>query len=330
MIYLYEMLCYSFKYERNGEMSMPQLVHVLSEQTIQKMHQFYLSTCTTTPQGAVFRAKTDSAVITAYKSGKVLFQGSTPEVEANKWTNTQTETTKKTTKSTAQTIYTPPEGIFQNDHIGSDEAGTGDYFGPFTVACTYVEKHQIHILKEIGVQDSKNLTDPVIKKISKEIIRLGIPYSLLILHNQKYNILQKKGWSQGKMKAMLHHHAINKLLGKISDKPLSGIVIDQFCDPAVYKRYLASEQEKMADNTYFITKGESHSIAVAAGSIIARTSFLNEMDKLSEQVGIELLRGASNKVDQRIAQVIREKGADILDTCAKVHFANTKKSEQYL
>lgn len=310
---------------------MPQQVHVLPLETINKMEQFYKKMLTSTPQGAIFRAKNSNAVITAYKSGKVLFQGATPESEANKWVSGTTSSTgAKRQQKKVSSIFTPPTTLFTSNHIGSDEAGTGDYFGPITVACAYVEKHQIEQLKSIGVKDSKDLKDPMIKKLSKEIIKLQIPYSLLILHNEKYNHLQKQGWSQGKMKAMLHHHAINKLLNKIGDAPLNGILIDQFCDPSVYKRHIASEQASLANDTYFMTKAESYSIAVAAGSIIARTSFVNEMDNLSEKAGMLLPKGASKKVDQTIAKVMNEKGETYLNTCAKTHFANTIKARAYL
>lgn len=313
---------------------MGQEVHVLPIDTINEMKLHYKSALTQTPPGAVFRAKTSAAVITAYKSGKVLFQGSAPELEAGKWqtssSTSATKTVKKTSQNQIKTRYTPDTSLFTSSHIGSDEAGTGDYFGPITVAAAYVNKSQFATLKELGVKDSKNLTDPIISKLAKDIVKLQIPYSLLVLHNEKYNRLQKKGWSQGKMKAMLHHHAITNLLNKIGNVELDGILIDQFCEPAVYSRHIGTEQQQLPEKTYFITKAESHSIAVATASIIARTSFVKEMDKLSETIGIPLPKGASAKVDQTIAKVINTKGAAILDKYAKTHFANTKKAQRYL
>lgn len=310
---------------------MSQQVHIFSTEVVHKMRQHYTEALMPTPQGAIFRAKNKNAVITAYKSGKVLFQGASPEAEAGKWTaDVGTVSSKAKKKNQTSTPFTPSSGLFTSSHIGSDEAGTGDYFGPVTVACAYVQSHQIETLKSIGVTDSKNLTDPMIEKLSKEMVKLQIPYSLLILHNEKYNRLQQQGWTQGKMKTMLHHHAINNLLKKIGDAPLDGILIDQFCQPAVYQRHLASEQQKLTANTYFMTKAESYSIAVAAGSIIARTSFVNEMDRLSKEAGILLPKGASRKVDQAIAKVMNEKGEAYLNKCAKTHFANTKKAQAYL
>jgi ribonuclease HIII len=308
-----------------------QIVTELSMEVILEMKQYYQNTLTSTPQGSVFRAKTNHAVITTYKSGKVLFQGKSPEVEAEKWMKYTKQPNLSNKRATNKHNYSPDPTLFSNNHIGSDEAGTGDYFGPITVGAVYVKKEQIGLLKELGIRDSKNLTDPIIKDLSKEIVQLKIPYSLVILHNEKYNRLQRKGWSQGKMKAMLHHSALNHLKRKIGKEALfEGILIDQFCEPGVYINYLKSENQKLQDKTYFMTKAESYSIAVAAGSIVARTSFVKEMEKLSSEIGIELPKGASSKVDQVIAKIIKSKGESDLDSIAKVHFANTKKAHKYL
>ncbi|WP_010532446.1 ribonuclease HIII [Lentibacillus jeotgali] len=305
---------------------MPQQVHKLSPETIETMKRYYTKTLQATPQGAVFRAKTPNAVITAYKSGKVLFQGSHPEAEAEKWTDGKQATPKKPKKTEKKNSFAPPEALLTGSHIGSDEAGTGDFFGPITTAAVFVKEDQITLLKELGVKDSKNLSDNSIRQIAENILTLDMPYSLLVLRNEKYNKLQKRGWSQGKMKAMLHHHAISNVKGKINSAVSEGILIDQFCEPAVYKRHISAENEQLHARTYFMTKAESYSISVAAASIIARTSFLKEMDQLSKAAGFTLPKGASGKVDQAAVRLIKSKGRQELDAYAKTHFANTKKA----
>ncbi|MFZ3576355.1 ribonuclease HIII [Virgibacillus sp. DJP39] len=311
---------------------LPQEIHVFSKEKINKMKNFYKDSIIDIPQGAVFRAKTSNAVITAYRSGKVMFQGKSVEFESIKWVDEVIGSANKTNTAAKKPKhnFAPPSTIFTMSHIGSDEAGTGDYFGPVTVASVYVKQEQIAKLKEIGVQDSKNLTDTTIRRLSKEIVDLDITYSLLVLRNPKYNTLKTRGWSQGKMKAMLHHHAIGNVIKNVGHDSYEGIVIDQFCEPGLYNKYIGGENEKSAPRTYFITKAESHSIAVAAASIIARTSFLKEMDKLSKEIGITIPKGASQHVDKAIAKIIKEKGHKVLDSCAKTHFVNTKKAEAYL
>ena len=129
-----------------------------------------------------------------------------------------------------------PDGFSKLSVIGSDEVGTGDYFGPMTVCAAYVHKDQIELLKELGVQDSKNLNDDKISAIAKQIINV-IPYSLLRLHNEKYNQLQQSGMSQGKLKALLHNQAIEHLLKKVSPEKPDAILIDEFAKENVYYGY---------------------------------------------------------------------------------------------
>ena len=72
--------------------------------------------------------------------------------------------------------------------IGSDEVGTGDYFGPIVVTATYVSKEMIPVLTELGVRDSKKLNDDKIREIAPKIMR-QIPYVTYILDNKSYNSL---------------------------------------------------------------------------------------------------------------------------------------------
>ncbi|WP_299089521.1 ribonuclease HIII [uncultured Metabacillus sp.] len=295
--------------------------------TIEKMEAHYASVKTAkTPQGAVFSAKVNGCTITAYKSGKVLFQGTRGEEEALKW-ETHSEPAKKhviaSTKK-ASIGFQPPANISSLSIIGSDEVGTGDFFGPMTVVAAYVKKEQIPLLQELGVRDSKNLKDPQIIEIAKDLIQT-IPYSLLVLHNEKYNELQHKGMSQGKMKALLHNQAINHLLSKITPEKPDGLLIDQFVDPAIYFKHLQGKNV-VRENIYFSTKAEGIHLAVAAASIIARYSFVKEFERLSEIAGVTLPKGAGAQVDIAAAKIIQKRGSQFLASISKKHFANTDKA----
>jgi ribonuclease HIII len=295
--------------------------------TIKQMEAHYVTNKTDkVPPGAVFSAKANGCTITAYKSGKVLFQGGTAEAEASRW-GIQTQTMKKPAQSSSSktpTEFKPPANISSLSIIGSDEVGTGDFFGPITVVAAYVKKEQIPLLKELGVKDSKNLKDPQIIAIAKDLINT-IPYSLLVLHNEKYNELQQQGMSQGKMKALLHNQAINKLLEKIAPEKPDGLLIDQFVDPLIYFKHL--QGKKIAkENVYFSTKAEGVHLAVAAASIIARYSFVKEFERLSEKVGVTIPKGAGAQVDVAAAKIIKKSGSQFLATITKKHFANTDKA----
>ena len=88
-------------------------------------------------------------------------------------------------KKDKEEIYVDPK-IYNSTSIGSDEVGTGDYFGPIVVCSAYVKKEDIPFLEELGVKDSKKLDDNKIMEIVPLIIK-KIPYSSIILTNKEYN-----------------------------------------------------------------------------------------------------------------------------------------------
>ncbi|MET1120206.1 ribonuclease HIII [Priestia megaterium] len=270
------------------------------------------------PQGSMFAAKTPGCSITAYRSGKVLFQGKEAETEAAKWGGSL-DAAKKAPVSHL------PSNFSSLSVIGSDEVGTGDYFGPMTVVAAYVQKEQLPLLKELGVRDSKELTDAKIIEIAKQLVSF-IPYSLLVLHNEKYNAFQEKGMSQGKMKALLHNKALSNVLKKLDPEKPDAILIDQFVEKNTYYKHVVKEKEIIKENVFFSTKGESIHLSVAAASIIARYAFLKQMDLLTEKTGMVIPRGAGAQVDIAAAKIIKKHGVNALNSLAKIHFANTEKA----
>jgi ribonuclease HIII len=275
------------------------------------------------PPGGLFAAKTSSCMITAYKSGKVLFQGNAVEEEAKKWGEASNQ--KPTFTQKKPSTGNLPQNISSLSFIGSDEVGTGDFFGPITVVAAYVKKEDIPLLKELGVRDSKDLNDQKISEIAK-LIKDIIPHSLLTLHNEKYNQLQQSGMSQGKLKALLHNQAISHVLNKIAPIKPEGILIDQFVQSSTYYQHLKGQKTIVKENVYFSTKAEGVHIAVAAASILARHAFVQYFEKLSEAAGFTIPKGAGAKVDLAAAKLIIAKGRDVLPKFVKLHFANTDKA----
>ncbi|WP_243572154.1 ribonuclease HIII [Bacillus stercoris] len=299
----------------------------VSLSAIDQMKMTYSGSLTASvPQGAIFQAKPPGCTITAYQSGKVLFQGKNAAAESARWGTAEPQEKKKPAKKPADPRYAPPADIAGMSVIGSDEVGTGDYFGPMTVVCAYVDKTMLPLMKELGVKDSKDLKDPQIIEIARNLIKT-IPYSLLVLKNEKYNSMQEKGMSQGKMKALLHNQAITHLLRKMDGIKPEAILIDQFAEPGVYFNHLKG-RDIVKERTYFSTKAEGIHLAVAAASIIARYSFLMEMDKLSREAGMTLPKGAGPHVDEAAAKLILKKGASALRAFTKLHFANTQKAQR--
>lgn len=276
------------------------------------------------PPYSVFQVKEYDCVITLYESGKAMFQGIGADIEASYWIEEERIkngriidiTTGKDKKNTPETRI-----LFNESTIGSDEVGTGDFFGPIVVTATYVSKEDISFLIDLGVRDSKKITDDKIKRIAPAIIK-KIPYTTFILTNTSYN----KNWSEdlnmNKIKAILH----NKVLVSMKNKnyPYEKIVVDQFVYPAKYFEHIKDAKEKVTDIT-FTTKAEDKCLSVAAASIISRYIFLGEMEKLSKEMGMTIPKGAGPNVDEVGIEIVQKFGFDKLYDIAKMNFKNKDK-----
>ena len=101
--------------------------------------------------GVIFAAKLADTAITIYKSGKVMFQGNGATREASLWGYKST----KTTTSGAKGDLLPPN-FATLSVLGSDETGTGDYFGPITVAACFVRSEQVELVKDFRSERFQN------------------------------------------------------------------------------------------------------------------------------------------------------------------------------
>ncbi|WP_042474835.1 ribonuclease HIII [Bacillus ndiopicus] len=304
---------------------MTNIVLLLTNDKLQEVQNFYASNLVNRKApGVIFAAKLADTAITVYKSGKVMFQGGGAEREAARWGISEVSAKSSATKGDKL-----PENFATMSVLGSDETGTGDYFGPITVAAVYVPADKIPLVQELGVKDSKMLTDDYMRKIAPDLMK-ACTYSILTLRNDKYNALQAKGYSQGKMKALLHNQALKHVLNKIAPEEPQYILIDQFAERDTYYRHIQREKEIIRDNVLFSTKAENLHVAVATASILARYAFLKEMDRLSELVGYTLQKGASNKVDVMAAKIWHAKGEETLRSISKWHFANTEKARKLM
>lgn len=303
----------------------------VSENTKKEMIEFFEDfKRPKTPPYAVFQADDADCVVTLYESGKAVFQGISADISAAIWIErerhlnplkkveiTNSEEKKKDDK---KDNYIDPK-IYHSNSIGSDEVGTGDYFGPIVVTATYVAKENISFLEELGVKDSKKLTDEKILDIVPKIIKI-IPYESIILTNKEYNQKYDADINMNKIKAIMH----NRALGLMKNKGFNYdyIVLDQFAKPYVYYNYLKTSSNVVKDIT-FLTKAEDKCLSVACASLISRYIFLKEFAKLGETIDTFLLKGASDKVDEQGIQIVKKYGFDKLEEIAKLNFKNTEK-----
>ena len=275
-----------------------------------------------TPPYSIFQADTGDTIVTLYESGKAMFQGVSADIEAGIWTTIEKDKDniyyfmdtddKKTKKEDEITI---PIDI---SSVGSDEVGTGDYYGPIVVTASYVNKENIPFLIELGVKDSKKLSDEQILKIVPRIIK-KIPYKTIMLSNNEYNERYSKDMNMNKIKAVLHNKVLSEM---IKDNSYDYIVVDQFEPEKSYYNHL-SDSTNVVKNITFITKAEDKCLSVAVSSLISRYIFIKEIDKLGDKYGIFLPKGANYYVEDVGIKLVEKYGVDVLKNVAKLNFSNT-------
>lgn len=199
-------------------------------------------------------------------------------------------------------------------HIGVDESGKGDYFGPLVIAACYVGPE--HLAELEGVKDSKKLTDPLSLKLAAQI-RRTCPFAVVAIGPEKYNELYASFGNLNKLLAWGHARAIENLLERV---PARLVISDQFADPAGLRRQLFARGKEVELRSMVRAEAD---IAVAAASILARAEFLERLRKLGETLGVPLPKGASNVIDCA-RRVVREQGQDALRKVAKLHFKTTQ------
>jgi ribonuclease HIII len=217
-----------------------------------------------------------------------------------------------------------PEGEIPFPHIGTDESGKGDYFGPMVVAGVWLDESAAARLEAAGVKDSKLLSDNRCQDLAAEIrivssgkfIEVEMPPDR---YNELYDQFKKEGKNLNHLLAWGHARAIESLLEKNS---CSYAVADQFGN----ERFILSKLMEKGKKLQLIQtpKAERYT-AVAAASILARDRFLSRMEKLSQEYGILLSKGASDRVIQPALDIIKNRGIDELKKIAKLHHKTTQK-----
>lgn len=203
---------------------------------------------------------------------------------------------------------------------GSDEVGTGDFFGPICVCAAFIDEQTFDKIYDLNLTDSKQLNDEYILKVAPTLIK-KVKHSLLILDNEKYNQVIREN-NMNVIKAKLHNQAYINLQKKIKKLP-ELIIVDDFCGEDKYYQYLKGE--KSIKNITFETKAESKYLSVAIASMISRYAFLTKMSELSSKYKMTFPKGASNLVDEFTKTFVEKYGTDELKKVAKINFKNAKR-----
>jgi len=292
------------------DLSSATYVTSIDETGLARFAERYRDSLVKPTQNAILRVRLADVTITVFapKKGisKAVFQGSGAQREAGKWGAAISYENGETDVLSAFPSRFP--------QIGSDEVGTGDFFGPIEVCAAYVTEEDRAYLNELGVTDSKKMDDAAIRGLGPKLIR-RFAYSNLSLDNARFNVITGEN-NMNRIKARLHNRVLLNLHERFPD---AYIYQDQFAAPDLYYSYLKEEPAVLRD-IHFATKGESLYPSVALGSVIARYAFLRNMDKLDAKYGVHFPLGSGQKVADFAFEFAKIHGISTLKDVAKTNF----------
>lgn len=281
------------------------------------------------PPYSVFQSEDCGTVVTLYESGKIMFQGIGADIDYALWRDREKflnkrdvdkELKQKEAKDQKKKELHNDKTYRYVSTVGSDEVGTGDYFGPIVVTASYISEENISKVEELGVKDSKKLTDEKIREIAPKLSKL-VPFVSYTLSPEEYN--NAGITNMNKVKAILHNKVLVNILKK-DNIEYKYIVVDQFALIPKYFEHIKDIPEKVT-NISFTPHAEDKCLSVAVSSIISRYIFLTEMDKMSEHYKMTVPKGAGEPVDIFAREFVTKYGFNELQKAVKLNFKNTLK-----
>lgn len=200
------------------------------------------------------------------------------------------------------------------EYIGSDESGTGDFFGGIVVAAANAPKENFQKIRDLGVMDSKLLSNSDIYRIIPALKNL-CSYEIYLLECLEYNEMYEKYQNVNTIKSYMHQIVDEKLSEKLKIKK---VVIDQFTPLKNHLKHIKIAGVKNTLELFFYTKAENKFLNVAIASIFARWTFLEHINQLSIKCNYKIPLGAVNSLVVPIAhEVLKDREAKEL---VKTHF----------
>lgn len=215
--------------------------------------------------------------------------------------------------ATAQMIPAP--------HIGLDEAGKGDWFGPVVVAAVYVDNQTAPALQSAGVRDSKQLAPTTIERLAGEIER-RVPRQrrqVWLPTMPEYNRRYAQHQNMSRLLAEAYAEAAGPVYKATGAET---IVCDQFSPKKsrLADAFAAHDLPRPRQQHH----AEGVSVAVAAASILATAAFYTALALLGRRAAWDgpLPRGASDKTRLEAAahHILRLQGESALADYAKLNF----------
>ncbi len=203
----------------------------------------------------------------------------------------------------------------EENSLGSDEVGVGDFFGPTVYCCVNLTPESINYIRNnyLVIKDSKKMTDDEIFALYENHIKDNISYECISVFDKEIpnhlNSIDQKSY----------YH--NMLITRFEEQRYS--VIDLYTTENNFWKVSNKLNLSWPQNIVLETKADGKYYSVALASIIARYHFVCEMDKLDAKYNYHFSYGANvAKEAQIVADLIgKEEMANFCKTSFKTYDA---------
>lgn len=266
---------------------------------------------------ALWAGSGEDVSVVYYKSGKLVVQGKGATAFAERYRSILGDTARVEPAGAKR----PPTSTSGKPTVGSDESGKGDYFGPLSVSAVLVLPDQLALLADMGVADSKVVSDERIRRSEGALLK-ACTSATRVLMPEAYNTAWEQAKNVNIVLGRLHAECINEVLAKAPPGAPCRVVVDKFGDPALVTAHLGPAARAAA---FTMIEGAESEPAVAAASWLARAAFLRGLSRLQQDAPVDLPLGSSDpRIVPAARALVREGGMLWLAKFAKMHFRTTK------
>lgn len=198
-------------------------------------------------------------------------------------------------------------------HIGVDESGKGDFFGPLVIAGVLVNEKSAKLFMDLGIKDSKKISDKKILELEKHI-KANAVHSIVAISNSRYNELYANIKNLNRLLAWGHARVIENIA---ENNECEYALSDKFGDESLIRSALMKNGQNIRLEQ--MVRAESD-VAVAAASVLARATFVQKMKSMEENYGIVFPKGCAAQVKIAAKEFIDKYGKERLSEVCKTHF----------
>ncbi|HIA39105.1 MAG TPA: ribonuclease HIII [Planctomycetes bacterium] len=264
---------------------------------------------------AQFQVRADGLTASMYNSGKLVVQGKNAEAWCVQYVGDKPASETKPVPIEITPGNWPPSV----DAIGSDEAGKGDSFGGLVVSAVGLTSETLDLVKQTTICDSKQMNDSLILQLAPWL-KEHVSYKTVNLFPADYNAQ----WAShgDNVNNLLTDMHVDCIKGVAEQGQYKNIVVDRFSPRLPVSKNLATS---LPDIAVTEKPRAEEFLAVACASVLARAGFLEQIETLSEQLGLDVPLGSGRPVPPALHRYRDIHGNGKWQQAVKMHFKNIQK-----